>query len=367
MRGGPSKEEWAEVADKGASELFIDLQPYLEGDIKLEKPSVAECREGVYLFYAGRLNEIHAEPGVGKSNVLMQATILVTNAGGRVLYIDPEDKPSGFAMRIKALGCDTKSIQEKVCYLHNPNLAAIIRAQQLAKEEPFKMVITDGNAELMAVMGYSEDKSDDVLQFIKLVLRPFSDQGAAVVIADHVVKNPEERRGFARGSGAKKGRYDGVSYEAIPSKPYGPDLEGHFKLRISKDRNGGVGAQNTIAHIVNVKPIEGLTSLTFEKPTGNEAKQEFAEMIGRIESFLREHGEANKTMLRTLGNSDMVDRAIRKMIEQDRLKEEKRGRAKIYTLIEQKLDFSPLSAHLPESAPTSPMADRLNLPICPSL
>ena len=99
---------------------FVNLAPYLSGDFVQERPSVAEVLPGRSLFYAGRLNEIHGEPGEGKSNVAITAMNHILAQGGSVLFIDPEDTPQGFSNRALGLGGDAAAILERVHYLHNP-------------------------------------------------------------------------------------------------------------------------------------------------------------------------------------------------------------------------------------------------------
>lgn len=200
--------------------LFVDLGPYLDGTAKQEIPTVAEAWPGRCLFYAGRLNEVHAEPGTGKTNVLMVSCVAVLESGGNIVFIDPEDTPKGFATRLLMLGADAEAVRERVHYLHNPTPEEITLAQEWAKEHSPTLVILDGLAESMAAVGASEDKAQEVLSFFRETLRPFTESGAAVVIADHVTKSTEGRGQFARGSGAKAGRYDGVSYEVVTGTQY---------------------------------------------------------------------------------------------------------------------------------------------------
>jgi len=117
---------------------FVDLSVFLSGEFIPERPSVAEALPGRFLFYAGRLNEIHGEPGQGKTNVAIAAMNLVLAAGGSVLYIDPEDTPGGFVKRALGLGGDAAAIGERVKYLHNPT----VRWPRFSDHWPVK--ISDG-------------------------------------------------------------------------------------------------------------------------------------------------------------------------------------------------------------------------------
>ena len=89
-----------------------------------------------------------------------------------------------------------------------------------------ELVILDGLAEALAAEGLNEDKVAEVLSFFRRRLRPFAELGTAVLVSDHVSKSTENRGRWPRGSGAKLGRYDGVSYAAELAMPYSPAQAG---------------------------------------------------------------------------------------------------------------------------------------------
>jgi hypothetical protein len=227
--------------------LFVDLAPYMEGTLAQEVPTIAPTFSGKALFYAGRLNEIHAEPSTGKTNVLVAASISVLESGGSVIYIDPEDNPTGMANKLRFFGASLQAVKERFHYLHNPTRDEIVLAQAFARANKIDLIPIDGLAQLMSDQGLNEDVAGDVLEFFKTNTLPFAEAGSAVVIADHVTKSREGRNGFARGSGAKKGRYDGVSYEVDMVKPYAPGVDGFVKLIVRKDRVGGIGPMGVVA------------------------------------------------------------------------------------------------------------------------
>jgi hypothetical protein len=300
-----------EVADDN-SPLFTDLSAYLDGTAQQEVPSVAASCDGKFLFYAGRLNEIHAEPGVGKTNVLMAASIAVLNSGGSVLYIDPEDTPQGFATRMLMLGADPEDIRARVFYLHNPEPKHILKAQDWARTNQPQIVILDGLAESMAAVAADENSATEVLQFFRDNLRPFAEAGAAVVIADHVTKNAEGRGQFARGSGAKAGRYDGVSYEIQSAIHYTPTQAGFVKLKIAKDRNGGAGPRGRIVAELHFMPgADGHTVTTFRQPEQTEGPFRPTTIMERIRQHVEAAGEATTSELRSIGGkTEYINRAI---------------------------------------------------------
>ncbi len=313
--------------------VFSDLVGLLAGDVGQEVPTVAEAWEGQSLFYAGRLNELHSEPGKGKTNILISACISVLRAGGSVLYIDPEDTPRGFVSRFIALGGDPADIA-RVHYLHNPTPQEITAAQVWAQEHHPTLVILDGLAESMAAEGKNEDKAVDVLAYFRASLRPFAEAGAAVVIADHVTKSAEGRGQFARGSGAKAGRYDGVSYEIISGVNYTPTTPGHVKLKVCKDRNGGVGPGGWTFAEIHFKPTgPGRTSVTFLQPEHAKGEQFRPTVImEKIVARLKTCGVASARELRTCGKAQAVDLAVEIMLREGNLVLVKRERNHEYSL-----------------------------------
>ena len=338
------EEGWAmEFAENGAvsipteeeESLFTDLAPFLDGTFKQEIPSVGLAYRDTHLFYAGRLNEIHAEPAVGKTNVLMAACVSVLEDGGKVLYIDPEDTPQGFATRMLALHGSPDDIRENVFYLHNPSHDQIRTAQQWAQENHPDIVVLDGLAESMAAVGSDENKAADVLGFFRETLRPFAEAGAAVVIADHVTKSSENRGQFARGSGAKAGRYDGVSYEVAPAMQYTPTQAGFVRLKIQKDRNGGAGPRGKIVAELHFTPgVDGRTITAFRQPEQSEGPFRPTVYMEKIVKHIELYGTSTQSNLRKVGGkSQYIDKAIEVLLNEKTIGFHKVGQSHQYFLI----------------------------------
>jgi len=316
---------------------FSDLSPFLDGTAKQEIPTVVAACNGTHLFYKGRLNEIHAEPATGKTNVLLVSAIRVIESGGKVLYIDPEDTPQGFTVRLLLLGASADDIRDRVFYSHNPTPDEIKVLHSWAKEHKPALVVFDGLAEGLVAAGADENNAADVLTFFRDNLRPFAETGAAVVIADHVTKSSEGRGQFARGSGAKAGRYDGVAYEIVAAKPYTPTIEGFVKLKVAKDRNGGVGPRGHIAAELHFTPNHGGgTTPEFREPQDVPKDENGAfiptAIMAKIVTFLEQHGESNTSALRTCGKAQYVDRALQVLLERGEIQSKNRGQSIIYSL-----------------------------------
>jgi hypothetical protein len=316
---------------------FVDLGPYLSGDIKAEKPSVAEVMTGRCLLYAGRINEVHGEPGTGKSNVAIAAMNKSLSAGGVVLYIDPEDTPLGFCRRALLIGGNPAFIGERVKYLHNPTAEELSASQAWAKQNNPDLVILDGVAESLVAAGMNEDSNTEVLQFLRDSIRPFADLGAAVLLCDHVTKSQDSRGRFARGAGSKLGRYDGAVYQIESGKAYTPEEAGFVRLRVAKDRNGGVGVRcGEVAFEVHFTPGDENTCVEFIAPATE--KRDFFPtfLMEKVSRFIELHPAAlsgNQVEKGVPGNAEAKRSALRILLERGFIKAEQKGRANLYVSV----------------------------------
>ena len=333
---------------------FTDLTPYLEKTFQLELPSVAESYQGCFLFYEGRANAIQGDTGIGKTIALMASSISVLRTGGIVLFIDPEDRPEGFVSRMLALGADPKDMTERLKYLHDPTPEQMRAAQDWAQLNRPVLVIVDGLAETLASRDVDENSAQGFLTYYRAELHPFAKAGAAVVIVDHISKKSRNRVPHARGTGAKAGRYDGVSYEILPGTPFTPTRPGHIKFKIAKDRNGGVGARGDIAVELHLTPgAEGRTITEFKNPNHNsipqkssslEKKTDFTLYKDRIMKLLSTRTTATKSEILELeGKDENLNKALNELIETGIVGVMKDGKKHIHFLIpvEEKADSHP--------------------------
>jgi hypothetical protein len=319
---------------------FVDLGPILAGNLELEKPSIAPVLTGgECLFYKGRINSIHGEPGEGKTNVEIAACNAVLEAGGRILFIDPEDTPQGFVRRAIGLGGKRESLAERCHYLHNPTPEEITASQIWAAQHKPDLVVLDGLAEALAAEGLNEDVAGDVLLFFRQRIRPFADAGAAVVIADHVAKSSEQRGRYARGSGAKLGRYDGLSLKVELGKAYTPTEAGFVRLRIAKDRNGGAGGVNAVMAEVHFTPGTDHTAVAFLRPDGGEEWRPTA-IMEKIVSHLETWGEETKTAVcKAIGSKKAhVLTAIKLLVEEGKVIATPQGKCHVLRLASEGAD-----------------------------
>ena len=220
--------------------------------------------------------------------------------GKDIIYFDPEDTPVGFLNRLVGLGFElTDENIARIHYLHDPSPDDINAAIKFAEanREQISLVVYDGLAEGMAGEDLDEDKAGDTLKFLRKRLRPFAELGAAVVILDHVTKDAGGRGRFSRGSGAKIGHYDGVTYSIRLVTPYNPIVAGRVELKVAKDRNGGIGPANFVVCEVVFSPNgDGTTSYEFIKPP--DVAMHSPQLLKKISDWLQRNPDASRRAVR---------------------------------------------------------------------
>lgn len=237
-----------EVADVGA---------LLAGNLQAEQPVILTRTDGGALLYAGKMHVFQAEPSSGKSWLGLWAVAEVLAMGGAAGYLDYEDTGNVILGRLRALGVSDAALSSRFYYA-NPvgrfgPAEKVSLAAALDRLNP-DLVVIDGVGESLSREGLSEDKADDVIRWTDLLPRPIARTGAAVLMLDHVAKDPEQRGRWARGSGAKLAAVDGASYQIKVRVPFSRHREGRFDLVVAKDRPGGVGAIGEIVATVHVTP-----------------------------------------------------------------------------------------------------------------
>jgi hypothetical protein len=313
---------------------FADFAALIDEGFQREMPSLCQYDEGRFLLYPCRINEIHGEPSVGKTNIALCICGEVLHDGGSVLYLDPEDNAKGIGSRFIALGGRAQDLADRFYYVENPEPSEYAALHAWAKKHRPTLVVLDGLAEALAAQGLSEDKPAEVLTFFRRCIRPFTEAGAAVLISDHVAKDSESRGRWPRGSGSKMGRYDGAVYEAKLKKAYSPEIDGSVRLVVAKDRNGGVGPVGHAATELRFGHDEaGNPDIRFEPPQDDvKGNWKPTALMQKISQFIENSGPQSTRSLRKLGNSDYVDKAIAELKVDGHLVVEKQGPSNMHII-----------------------------------
>ncbi len=92
----------------------------------------------------------------------------------------------------------------------------------------------------MSLQGLAGRDDGDVAAWLELLPRWAARLGPAVLVIDHVVKDPESRGRWATGSQHKLAGLDGAAYALTAVQPFGRGMTGRSRLTVEKDRSGQV-------------------------------------------------------------------------------------------------------------------------------
>lgn len=234
-----------------------DVVALLAGNLQPEQPALLTRTDGGALLYPGKMHVFQAEPGAGKGWVSLVAVAEVLAMGGAAGYLDYEDTATGILGRLRTLGVTDAALASRFYYA-NPagrfGPAEMLSLRNALDRMNLDLVVIDSVGEALSREGLSEDKADDVNRWTNLLPRMITRTGAAVLMLDHVSKDPEQRGRWARGSGAKLAVIDGVSYQLKVRVPFSRHRPGRVDLVIAKDRPGGVGAIGETVATAHVTP-----------------------------------------------------------------------------------------------------------------
>lgn len=243
--------------DQASTLDIADVAALLATDLTPEQGAYLTRSDGTSLLYAGKTHTLQAEPSTGKSWVAIATVAEVLAVGGSAVYLDYEDTPAGIVKRLLNVGAASTAVAERFAYARPVGNHGPVERRQLERllvDLNPDVVIIDGMGESLSRNGLSEDKADDILRWFDLLPRPIAETGAAVLMIDHVAKDPEQRGRWARGSGAKLGAIDGATYQVKLSGAFSRKRAGALRLVIAKDRPGGVGAIGETAAVVSIEP-----------------------------------------------------------------------------------------------------------------
>jgi hypothetical protein len=193
------------------------------------------------LFYAGRRHVVSGEFDAGKSWLLLAVGVDEVKAGHGVVWIDTDDMgPSAVLDRLRSLGLGDEQVASSFAYLHPEEaLGDDARADVLALVADLhaRLVVFDAFNASLALHDCDPSSTPDVERFLRTVVNPFSAEGAAVVLPDHVVKNREQRGRYSYGSERKQTGVD-VHLGLMTLEPFARGRTGRAKISVHRDRLG---------------------------------------------------------------------------------------------------------------------------------
>lgn len=316
----------AETSTSGTSTWDVaNLALILAGEQPDIVPTICARDDNACLLYPGKVNAVNAEPEAGKTWLLILACTQELKAGHHVLYIDFEADAADIVNRLLALGATPTQILEQFHYVRpgEPiDAAARVRITQALNAWPITLAVIDGVTEAMATTGWSIKENDDIARFYAALPRHIANQGPAVALIDHVVKDREQRGRYAIGGQHKLAGIDGASYALEVVRPFGRNQDGHSRLIVTKDRHGWVrkvAANARHAGDLHMRSTDTHIGLTLNAPPAGGADGEFVP-TGLMEAISRQleaaTGPLTKRTIRTIvkGRNQWKDKALEHLI-----------------------------------------------------
>lgn len=230
-------------ASKNASSSwqFEDLTQLASGVELPPTPTVFQREDSQGLFYRGAVNDLHGEPGCGKSMIAQIAAAQELKQNHDVIYIDYEDSARNVVKRLLLLGVTGEQIVAHFHYVRpsaKPSSPTSLGGwrETLDYADTATLAIVDGVTSCLAYAGLDSNSGDDIATWYNTMPRLISACGPAVVLIDHVVKSKDNRGRYAGGSMQKLALIDGISYSVDMTKPVGKGVRGTIVIKSGKDR-----------------------------------------------------------------------------------------------------------------------------------
>lgn len=238
-----SRSEPADPADDAEEDVDtwepIDLGPYVRGEIERPEPTIGmERADGLTLIYPGKEHAIIGEMESGKSWFSLASCAAEVTQGHHVIYIHFEESdPSDTVDRLLDMGVPGDRIVELLHFVGPAQPAGAAQRRRLLALEP-TLVILDGVNEGMALHKQEIREENGAAEFRRVMVKPFTRIGAAVLNCDHVVKDREARDRYGLGSIHKGNALSGSLISLENVDPFGRGIRGASNLYITKDRPG---------------------------------------------------------------------------------------------------------------------------------
>jgi KaiC/GvpD/RAD55 family RecA-like ATPase len=261
------------------------------------------------LLYEGKVHSVAGAPGSGKTFLALYLAIQVMRRGGRVLYIDAENGPRLIAERLRDLGADVDTLDERFYYYPADLTLDVEDLSRLAAtvvEVWPALAVFDSFADLIAAAGLEENSNTDCTLWVSKVAQPLKEAGIAVLILDHV---PKSAKG-PRGAGAKVTKVD-VQWNLETTLEFDRDRTGELTLRHTKDRecwlprlvrfSVGGGIFTRSAGTLNDRGRDELTDKQREAFDYIEARSEVGASWGEVGDIISSTGTRSNVLKKLVG------------------------------------------------------------------
>lgn len=225
----------------------VDISGVLNGTETSPLADIATRQDGAGMFYRGKVNSLIGPSETGKSWIAVLSCVQVMRRGGIAIYLDFEDDYVNVVQRLLAIGADPEHLQSRFHYIGGNVWGHL--ARRPTYQSNFEMylamgpaiIIVDAWNQAMSSFGMAFMEHGDNSVFFESFLKQMSLSGAAVVVLDHVPKDPQQLTKGAIGPQVKRSVINGCSVKTVATKtPLVPGKPGSIMLHVDKDRLGGV-------------------------------------------------------------------------------------------------------------------------------
>jgi hypothetical protein len=301
----------------------IDLTDIANGVVEPPTPTILlPTGAAQALIYPGTVNSLFGESGAGKTWVALAAIAEVIRSGRTAMLIDLEDSIHGIYSRLTGLGLDPADIVARFAYMSPETAwraeAADVFRVELAERDP-ALVVIDSTGEAMAAGAVKGNDDAEVARWFHIFPKNIARQGPAVLLTDHIPKDPNAPTSYAIGSQRKRAAINGASYRVDVIKAPSRNREGLLKIVTAKDRNGWQD-QGRTACMVHITPTGTGTDVTLVTEAGGDDDSPFrpTHLMESVSRWLELHPDQSKTTIKR----DVKGKASYLMDAVDRLVEE---------------------------------------------
>lgn len=307
--------------DLAASFAPIDIAEVLAGGSVQPSPSILRRDDGQCLFYAGQINGVHGDSGVGKGWVTLLAIAQQLRSGRTVMLIDLEDLPTSIIARLRLLGATDHELTHRLIYVRPTDpfgMTALDRLATLIDNHAVALVIVDSLGEAFALDAIDENHDAEVAPWLRRVARRLADAGPAVVLVDHSTKAADNPL-YPSGSKRKRAAVGGASYLVTAATPLSAGNGGRLKITCAKDRHGNYARSEHVADLVmHADPVLG-TRVELYAPAARSESDMRGVVAEVILEVLTDHGEpcSLRRLIALLRDSSVQarDQTIRDAVE----------------------------------------------------
>lgn len=325
------------VADDDPSDTWQPISLRYDPNRPVVLPSILRRDDGHALFTPGHVHVIFGEPEAGKGWLICAAIREVVTAGRNAVYIDLEDTEHNIGPRLRGLGLTDDQLDAHVTYLRPQDRTnQTTWARLCAYAEDADLVVIDSFNEVIGLWGVKSKDNDEITPFVRNVPRALAHLGPAVVLADHVVKNREERSRYPIGAQAKLAAAD-AGYSIENTTRFGRGKTGRSTISVAKDRHGHVRAATVGGDhwgTYTLTSNEGGGQITFDltaKVTGGDGDTwRPTGLMEKISKMLAEHGgEMSKNKIEGLAGAkaEYVRKALELLVDEGYATVRKQGSA----------------------------------------